>query len=542
MRHCIVVLLLATAWGQTLSAPLADSAALRQTLTVDTTRKAPVVLDNDTLFFFEVGTKGFSADRRAEIVMGRVREIAEEGWLPVDSIKVLDVDLAADVMAGDRHILSVYDIEATMARSSRLELAERRAGVIREAVTKHREARSSGTLLRGILLSLGATVLLVVLLRLLAVSRRRLEEFLGSRIKGIRVEKNEIIPADWLRSVVRIFIRLLRWVIVVILLYIYFEFVLTRFVWTRALAQSLLSLTLDPLRMLGVGFLEYLPNLFFLLVLFFVTRFAIRLLRYVFKEIERGTITLPGFYPDWAFPTFKIVRVLVIAFALVVAFPYIPGSNSPAFQGISIFLGVLFSLGSTSAVANAVAGVILTYMRSFKVGDFVKIQETVGTVVGSDLLVTRIRTIKNVDVTIPNASVLGTHVINYSVQAKEGKIILHTSVTIGYDTPWRQVQALLLLAAERTEGVQKDPQPFVLQTALNDFYVTYELNAYTVKPERMPWIYSDLHTNIQDAFNEFGVQIMSPNYMFDRDKPTYVPKARWYEPPARKPDESGSGG
>jgi small-conductance mechanosensitive channel len=542
MRHFVVVLLLATAWGQVRSAPLADSAALLQSLAVDTTRKAPVVLDNDTLFFFDVGVKGFSAERRAEAVTGRIREIAEEHWFPVDSIQVLDGDLAADVMAADRHLFSVYDSDARLARSSRVELAGRRAGVIREAVARHRDARSSGMLLRGILFSLGATFLLVVLLRLLGGGRRRLEDFLGSRIKGIRLDKNEIIPAGWLNSLARTLIRLLRWIIVIILLYAYFEFVLTRFVWTHTLAQSLLSLTVGPLLVLWKGFVEYLPNLFFLLVLFFVTRFASRFLRLVFKEIEREAITLPGFYPDWASPTFKIVRVLVIAFALVVAFPYIPGSNSPAFQGISIFLGVLFSLGSTSAVANGVAGIILTYMRSFKAGDIVKIQETVGKVVGSDLLVTRIRTPKNIDVTIPNASVLGTHVINFSVQAKEGKLILHTSVTIGYDTPWRQVHALLLLAAERTEGVQKDPQPFVLQTALNDFYVTYELNAYTLKPERMPWIYSDLHTNIQDAFNEYGVQIMSPNYMFDRDKPTYVPKARWYEPPARKPDEAGSGG
>jgi small-conductance mechanosensitive channel len=542
MRHCIAVFLLATVWGQTVSATLADSAALRQTLAVDTTRKAPVVLGHDTLFFFDVGTKGFSADRRAEMVTERLRETAEETWIPVDSIRVTDADLSADILVADRHLLSVYDIDASMARSSRLELAERQAGVIREAVTKYREARSGGILLRGILLSLGATVLLIVLLRVLAVGRRRLEDILGARIKGIRLETNEVIPADWLRSLARVLIRILRWIIVVILLYVYFEFVLTRFVWTRALAEGLLSLTLDPLRMLGNGFVAYLPNLFFLLVLFFVVRLAVRFLRYVFKEIERGAIGLPGFYADWAIPTFKIVRVLVIAFALVVAFPYIPGSNSPAFQGISIFLGVLFSLGSTSAVANGVAGLILTYMRSFKVGDIVKIQETVGKVVGSDLLVTRIRTPKNVDVTIPNASVLGTHVINYSVQAKEGKLILHTSVTIGYDTPWRQVHALLLMAAERTEGVQKDPQPFVLQTALNDFYVTYELNAYTVRPERMSWIYSGLHTNIQDAFNEYGVQIMSPNYMFDRDKPTYVPKARWFEAPAKKPDEADSGG
>jgi small-conductance mechanosensitive channel len=201
---------------------------------------------------------------------------------------------------------------------------------------------------------------------------------------------------------------------------------------------------------------------------------------------------------------------------------------------------VLFSLGSTSAVANIVAGVILTYMRSFKVGEIVKIQETVGVVVGHGLLVTRIRTWKNMEVTIPNANVLGAQVINYSVQAKTGNLILPTSVTIGYDAPWRQVHALLLMAADKTEDVLKEPKPFVLQSSLGDFYVSYELNVYIALPERMLTIYSDLHQNIQDAFNEYGVQILSPNYMVDRANPTMVPKDRWYEPPARKPGVQGS--
>ncbi len=307
------------------------------------------------------------------------------------------------------------------------------------------------------------------------------------------------------------------------------------------LAGQLLDLTLGPLRTIGLSLWNYLPNLFFLLVLWVLTRYVIKFFRFIFGEIDRGRIMIPGFYPDWATPTFKIVRVLVVAFALVVAFPYIPGSDSPAFKGVSIFLGVLFSLGSTSAVANIVAGVILTYMRSFKVGEVVRIQDTVGLVVSHSLLVTRLRTPKNVEVTIPNSTILGTHVVNYSVEARKGRLILPTSITIGYDTPWRQVHALLHMAAEKTTDILKEPQPFVLQSALNDFYVTYELNVYSDAPERMPWIYSELHQNIQDAFNEYGVQIMSPNYVMDRAKPTVVPPEQWYEPPAKKPGASGEG-
>lgn len=265
------------------------------------------------------------------------------------------------------------------------------------------------------------------------------------------------------------------------------------------------------------------------------THYVIRFSRFLFNEVERQNITLPGFYPDWALPSFKIVRFLIIAFAVVMAFPYLPGSDSPAFKGVSVFLGVLFSLGSSSAVANVVAGVILTYMRAFCVGDRVKIADTMGDVIEKNLLVTRIRTAKNVDVTVPNAMVLGSHIINYSSSAQ---LILNTTVTIGYDVPWRQVHELLLAAARSTERIMAEPKPFVLQTALNDFYVSYELNAYTDAPSAMATIYSELHARIQDSFNEAGVEIMSPHYSTLRDgNPTTIPADYLppdYQPPAHR--------
>ena len=226
---------------------------------------------------------------------------------------------------------------------------------------------------------------------------------------------------------------------------------------------------------------------------------------------------LPGFYQDWAMPTYKIARFLVIAFALVMAFPYLPGSDSPAFKGVSIFLGVLFSLGSSSAVANVVAGVILNYTRAFSIGDRVRIGDVEGDITYKTLLVTHIRTIKNVEITLPNSTVLSGAILNFSTAAKDSALILHTSVTIGYDAPWRRIHELLISAASATQHILKDPQPFVLQTALNDFYVSYQINAYTDHPSKMALIYSDLHQNIQDKFNEGGVEIMSPHYSQLRD-------------------------
>jgi len=516
-----------------------DTLGMFQVLKVDTALVAPVVLGNDTLFSVQAAVKGFSAERRAGSISRRIMEILAESGVPLDSIVVVESEVSSDIVVGDQFLLAVFDIDASLRGTTRLELAQQYVAAIRAGVERHREDRSKATLLKGIIFSAAATVLLVLLLRLLTWAQRRLENALGIRVRGIAIQNYEIIKADWLKAAIRLTSRLVKWVLVVMLLYMYLEFVLRRFVWTRPFADSLIDLALQPLIIIGSSARAYLPNFFFLVVLFFLTRYLLKFLRIIFLEIEKGNMALPGFDADWAMPTFKIVRVLIVAFAVVVAFPYIPGSNSPAFQGVSIFLGVLFSLGSTSAVANIVAGVILTYMRSFKVGEIVKIQETVGLVVSRGLLVTRIRTPKNVEVTIPNATVLGAHVINYSVQAKTGNLILPTSVTIGYDAPWRQVHALLLMAADKTEDVLKDPKPFVLQSSLGDFYVNYELNVYVGRPERMPAIYSDLHQNIQDTFNEYGVQIMSPNYMMDRAKPTLVPKDQWYEPPAKKPGVPG---
>jgi small-conductance mechanosensitive channel len=279
-----------------------------------------------------------------------------------------------------------------------------------------------------------------------------------------------------------------------------------------------------------------------LAIIVLITVYVLKLTRLFFNEIEKGTLTLKGFYPEWAQPSYRISRLLVIAFAAVVAFPYIPGSESPAFKGISIFLGVLFSLGSTSFIANILAGYALTYRRVFKIGDRVKISDFIGDVVETKLQVTHLRTIKNEEIIVPNSMIVNSHVINYSSLAREKGLILHTSVTIGYDAPWRQVHAMLLMAAEKTPGLLREPPPFVLQKSLDDFYVNYELNVYTDNPLEMARLYSELHQNIQDAFNEYGVQIMSPSYRFDPDQPKVVPKDKWYVAPAKPPDDSNKQG
>jgi len=238
----------------------------------------------------------------------------------------------------------------------------------------------------------------------------------------------------------------------------------------------------------------------------------------LFREVGDGRLTIQGFYPEWASPTFAIVRFILIAIAAVMIFPYLPGSGSEGFRGVGVFVGLLVSLGSASAISNFIAGLVITYMRPFRVGDRVKIADAMGDVIDKDLLVVRLRTIKNVDITFPNALVLGSQIVNFSsIVHSGGNLILHTAVTIGYDAPWQQVHELLMTAAKRTEGIVAEPAPFVLQTSLDDFYVAYELNAYTQRPNEMAALYSRLHAEIQNAFNEGGVEILSPHYAAVRD-------------------------
>jgi small-conductance mechanosensitive channel len=234
-------------------------------------------------------------------------------------------------------------------------------------------------------------------------------------------------------------------------------------------------------------------------------------------------------------PSFKILRFLIVAFAVVVAYPYIPGSESMAFKGVSLFLGVIFSLGSSSFIANMMAGLSMTYRGAFKQGDRVKIGEVAGTVEDIKLMITRIRTPKNEIVVIPNSTILSTNIVNYSALAGTQGLVLHSVVGIGYDAPWRQVEAMLLLAVARTEGLNAEPKPFVLQLSLGDFAVNYEVNAYCNDASRMLALYSALHANIQDVFNEHGVQIMSPAYESDPDSAKVVPPDQWYAAPATRP-------
>jgi small-conductance mechanosensitive channel len=312
---------------------------------------------------------------------------------------------------------------------------------------------------------------------------------------------------------------LIRILVIILTVYLSFPLLFSIFPETRMWTATLLKWIINPARQALMAFIAFLPNLFTILVIFFIFRYAIRGIRYFVVQIEKEEIQISGFHADWAQPTFRLLKFLLYAFMLILIFPYLPGSGSPAFQGVSVFLGILLSLGSSSAIANLVAGMVITYMRPFRVGDRVKIGDITGDIVEKTTLVTRIRTVKNEDVTVPNSAVLSSSTINYSTHAArpDSGLIIHTTVTIGYDAPWEDVHRVLLEAAARTGLILKDPPPFVLQTSLDDFYVSYQINGYTKEANNQAMLYSQLHQNIQTCFNEAGIEIMSPHYRALRD-------------------------
>jgi len=347
------------------------------------------------------------------------------------------------------------------------------------------------------------------------LSRRVLKE--DSQVKPLRIQSQEILSAQEMALILNRTLLAISWFLRALIVFSFLNAILGLFDWTESLAVAIAGVVRSAIGGIWNGFIDYLPDLFTALVIIAIAYGVIKLFKLVFEGMARQRIKVPGFYPEWSRTSFNLLRMLIIAMTIVVVFPYLPGSDSPAFQGVSIFVGVLLSLGSTTAVANVVAGIVITFTRAFRLGDFVRIADTEGKVIERTAFVTRIRTAKNVDVSLPNAAVLSDKVINYSSQARRTGIRLHTGVTIGYDVPWPKVQELLLSAARATEHIEQEPAPFVLQTSLDDNYVAYELNATTKRVSLRPRIYSELHANILDSFHTAGVEITSPHYRAMRD-------------------------
>jgi small-conductance mechanosensitive channel len=497
---------------------------------------APVEIDGHVLFRVR-GTSVLPAEKRAAAIVGRIETLAADGNVPVEAVHPVEFESGTGIFVGNQRVLVVLDADAQLESVDRKVLASTIVHSIQEAITLYRQERSREALVRKTARAIIASTILAVLFALVLWFSRRLHAALESRyrqrVHSVGIQSFQIVRAEQIWDALQRLISGARVIVLFVASFIYLQYVLTLLPWTRGTANRLLGYILDPLGVMGRGIVKEIPDMFFLAILFSITRYLLKLVHLFFAAVGRGEVALSGFDPEWAESTYKLVRVVAVVFTLVVAYPYIPGSDSEAFKGISIFIGIIFSLGSSSAIANLIAGYLMTYRRAFRVGDRVKIGETMGDVIETRLQVTHLKTIKNEEVIIPNSTILNNEVVNYSSLARRDGLILHATVDIGYGTPWRQVEAMLLMAAQRTAGLMKEPLPFILQEALGGFAVTYELNVYCDNAQSMGKTYTALRRNILDVFNEYGVQIMTPAYEGDPEAPKVVRKEDWFNAPAQ---------
>ncbi len=379
---------------------------------------SPVILSSDTLFFVRAGLGPYTSEQRAKSIIDRLKRLLKDPLFRIESISISDDELGTNVLAGEVIIATVTDADTKAVGLTRQELAKMYAQKIQKTMERVKTEHSLKTILLGLLFTLISIAVLVIIFKMLQrffpKMISKLDSWRGTRIKTLKIQTLELLSSDQITDLLIGIVKIIRILAILLVLYFFIPLVLSFFPWTRGFGGVIIGYILSPLNVIWKSFVAYLPKAFFIVLIVIVTHYILKFIRLIFNEVARGKIVLPRFYQDWADPTYKIVRFLIIAFVIVVIFPYLPGSDAPAFKGVSIFLGVLFSLGSTSIVANIVAGVILTYMRPFQKGDRVKIADTVGDVEKKSLLGTHIRTIKNEDITIPNAMVLGSHIINFS--------------------------------------------------------------------------------------------------------------------------------
>ena len=361
---------------------------------------------------------------------------------------------------------------------------------------------------------IGQIIAIIILWQAFRLISRRISVNAGHHFKPLVINKMPILSAKQIINTVLFLLRILKYLITAFQLFITVPIVFSLFPQTEELANTIFNYILSPLRTIALGILEYFPNLFTIIIILIITKYGLQGLKFFYKQVERGKLKIPGFYPEWAHPSFNILRFLIYAFTVAIVFPYLPASESRAFQGVSVFVGIVISLSSSTAIGNLVAGLVITYMRPFKIGDRIQIQGNTGYVVEKTLMVLRIRTNKNEYITIPNLQVLSASIINYNTSSDEDKegLILHAEITFNYATPWRLIHEILIEAALKTKYVLESPKPYVYQIALDDNYAQYQINCYIKEITKVSAIYSDLFQNLQDAFARHGLDMTAPEY------------------------------
>lgn len=494
-----------------------------------TTKGVPVVVDGDTLFYLYTKRGGHTPQQRARMTGEAIEELSKRFNLQPDSVSIDQSDIVSDLMYDHKVLLSLTDQDALWEGIPRDSLIKDKRAVVVDKLHQLKAEHSIWQLVKRILYFILVVVGQYFLFRLtnwlFGKLKVRILHLKDTKLKPVSIQGYELLDTQKQVNLLVLLAGIGRYIIMILQLVFTIPLIFAIFPQTEGLAYLLFGYIWSPIKSILIGVVNYIPKLFTIIVICYVVKSLVRFVRYLAGEVEAGRLKIGGFYADWAMPTYHIIRFFLYAFMIAMIYPYLPGSQSEVFQGISVFVGLIVSLGSSTVIGNIIAGLVITYMRPFKLGDRIKLNDTTGDIIEKTPLVTRIRTSKNEVVTVPNSFVMSSHTVNYSTSARDYGLIIHSEVSIGYDVPWRQVHQLLIEAALNTPGVIDDPRPFVLETSLSDWYPVYQINAYIKEANQMLRIYSDLHQNIQDRFNEAGIEIMSPHYIATRDgNETTVPK------------------
>ncbi|MEG0948468.1 MAG: mechanosensitive ion channel [Bacteroidales bacterium] len=508
----------------------------RQKQRIDSLRRfvqgVPVVIEEDTLFQIFAKRGGLSPEHRAETIITAINKVGRKFNVNPDSVYLFKSEIATDIMYKDIVIMSITTMDGLWQNSTSDELALKYKPIIIESIRKVNKKHGALMLtfrIAALLLLLIAQYLLIRLTqKLYIVTKKKIEELLKTKLKGLKIRDYEFLTANREATLLGYVAKLGKYLLIGLQFLVSVPLLFLIFPSTKHLAGMFIGYLLAPFKKVVHSIVDYIPNLFTIIVIFVCIRYTVKGFRYLANEIAEEHIKIGHFYPDWAIPTYHIIRSLLYIFMIILIYPYLPASDSGVFKGISVFVGIIFSLGSSTVIGNIIAGIVITYMRPFKIGDRISLNETTGNVIEKTPLVTRIRTPKNEIITIPNSFIMSNQTTNYTTSAQNYGLILHSNVTIGYDTEWRDVHRLLIEAALATPGIEKTPKPFVLEIGLSDFYPVYQINAYIGEQgvNKMASIYSNLHQNIQDKFNEAGIQIMSPNYEANTEEPAIPAKYR----------------
>ena len=478
----------------------------------------PLVIEGDTLLSIYASQGGQSPEYRVSRLQDKIKKIGKSLKITTDSIYVFESEHTSDVMCGEVDLIRVSDLDGLWSGMSRQELARQQMAVIAKKIEELHDTYGLTAKLRGLA---WAVVLIVIQILLFLLTkhfvrhiRRRVIDGFGGRLKPLVIKGYEFLNIHQAKRILLLLTRVLQVALIVIQLFISLPLLFSIFPETEKFTWNMINYVWNPLQDIALSFIHYFPNLVKVVIIIYIVRWLLKGIRYYTDEIARENIKIEGFYADWAEPSYQIIRIFFIAFSIIVIWPLLPGSESGIFKGVSIFVAALFSLGSTTTIGNLISGLIITYMRPFFVGDFVRIGESEGIVVEKNAFITRLRDIKDNIITVPNNSILSMQTVNYTaaVRHSQGSIV-HSDFTFTYKVPRQTIEQYLLEAADRSALLLKDPKPFVLVSTLEDFYTRYEINAYTVETHRLFAVYSELHKNILDVFREHDLEPTSSHFV-----------------------------